>query len=80
MACHPVFSGKVLERSADLLPIYDYVIVGGGTSGLVVANRLSKNASRSIISKNRHFTLVNNDSDTTVLVIEAGNLYDLKFL
>ncbi|TEY80427.1 hypothetical protein BOTCAL_0038g00250 [Botryotinia calthae] len=38
VACHPVFSGKVLERSADLLPIYDYVIVGGGISGLVVAN------------------------------------------
>jgi ribulose 1,5-bisphosphate synthetase/thiazole synthase len=25
---------------------YDYVIVGGGTSGLVVANRLSENARR----------------------------------
>ncbi|TGO09860.1 hypothetical protein BTUL_0151g00010 [Botrytis tulipae] len=73
VACDPVFSGKVLERSADLLPIYDYVIVGGGTSGLVVANRLSKNAMPQ--RKTRHFTLVNIGPDTTVLVIEAGNFH-----
>ncbi|KAK2763406.1 gmc oxidoreductase [Colletotrichum kahawae] len=39
-----------------LLDEYDYVVVGGGLSGLVVANRLSEN------------------SDVTVLVIEAGEL------
>ncbi|KAJ3959104.1 hypothetical protein N0V92_004298 [Colletotrichum tropicale] len=39
-----------------LLDEYDYVVVGGGLSGLVVANRLSEN------------------SDATVLVIEAGGL------
>ncbi|KAF4860492.1 Dehydrogenase xptC [Colletotrichum siamense] len=39
-----------------LLDKYDYVVVGGGLSGLVVANRLSEN------------------SDATVLVIEAGDL------
>ncbi|KAI8162069.1 hypothetical protein K4K49_013062 [Colletotrichum sp. SAR 10_70] len=39
-----------------LLDEYDYVVVGGGLSGLVVANRLSEN------------------SDATVLVIEAGDL------
>ncbi|KAF6801179.1 GMC oxidoreductase [Colletotrichum sojae] len=39
-----------------LLSQYDHVVVGGGLSGLVVANRLSE------------------DANTTVLVIEAGDL------
>jgi hypothetical protein len=37
------FPGKVIARSSDLLKNYDYIVVGGGTSGLVVANRLSEN-------------------------------------
>ncbi|KAF7937202.1 uncharacterized protein EAE98_001516 [Botrytis deweyae] len=73
VACYPVFSGKVLERSADLLPIYDYVIVGGGTSGLVVANRLSKNANTTVLvieAGNFH----NNEDFITVPLITTANL------
>lgn len=32
----------LIERREDLLDRYDYVIIGGGLSGLVVANRLTE--------------------------------------
>lgn len=32
----------VLNNSTQLRSSYDYVIIGGGTSGLVVANRLTE--------------------------------------
>ena len=32
----------LLERASRMRPVYDYVVVGGGTSGLVVANRLTE--------------------------------------
>ena len=47
----------IIERNEDLRSSYTYVIIGGGVSGLVVANRLTE------------------DTRTTVLVIEAGDLY-----
>jgi hypothetical protein len=38
-------SAEHVKRSlADIEKVYDYIIVGGGTSGLVVANRLTENA------------------------------------
>ena len=36
------FPGTVVKRADQLRDSYDYVIIGGGTSGLAVANRLSE--------------------------------------
>lgn len=36
---------QLVGRDTALLSSYDYVIVGGGTSGLVVGDRLSENQS-----------------------------------
>lgn len=41
----------LLERASQLQPVYDYVIVGGGTSGLVVANRLSEDPKSTYVSR-----------------------------
>ena len=34
----------VKRHLADVDAVYDYIVVGGGTSGLVVANRLTEDA------------------------------------
>lgn len=44
-----MFPGTIIFCEHDLHDSYDYIIVGGGLAGMVVANRLSENAERSVL-------------------------------
>ncbi|KAL4939209.1 hypothetical protein BDV06DRAFT_225234 [Aspergillus oleicola] len=49
-SAHGIHSfGTIIQRQADLYPEYDYIVVGGGLSGLVVANRLSEDENTTLL-------------------------------
>lgn len=71
---------QIKNSATELLDSYDYVIIGGGTSGLAVSNRLSEDpsserASTRLPSRCSLLTLCVLE---TVLVIELGYLADEK--
>ncbi|KAL4812299.1 hypothetical protein BDW67DRAFT_188812 [Aspergillus spinulosporus] len=43
------FSGTTVKGGTNILRFYDYVIVGGGVSGLVVANRLTEDPKTTVL-------------------------------
>lgn len=44
--CYPLLAERatLIGNASQLKASYDYVVIGGGTSGLTVANRLTENA------------------------------------
>jgi hypothetical protein len=58
---------KVVARAEELLPEYDYIVIGGGTSGLTVADRLTENGKRTLPTTCESLTLDSNRLQTLSL-------------
>jgi choline dehydrogenase-like flavoprotein len=65
----PVLAASVSQE-------YDYVIVGGGITGLVVANRLSEDKSSKLYCFALAYVHTNNLAPESILVIESGESVD----
>lgn len=73
VAQRAVFALPMFVSSTDIHDTYDYVIVGGGTGGMALANRLSEDGSS--MSSFTLFKVHQTDRMLgTVLLIEAGPL------
>lgn len=58
-ACKAVAAGRLLPHSS-----FDFVIVGGGTSGLVVANRLSESPDVQVLVIEAGYSALDNENST----------------
>ncbi|KAL3418008.1 GMC oxidoreductase [Phlyctema vagabunda] len=69
------FPGRIVQRS-KLLKKYDYIVVGGGTSGLVVANRLTEDPGVTVlVIEAGHFD--KQEDFVTIPLITSGNIQQL---
>ncbi|KAF8432589.1 hypothetical protein BGX38DRAFT_1276640 [Terfezia claveryi] len=71
------FRGELKEREEQLLDSYEYVIVGGGTSGLAVANRLSENPKTTVLVIEAG--VVDQHEDDVLLQRYLGNTMGSKY-
>lgn len=53
-ASHHARNAKLIDRDTALKTSYDFIVVGGGTSGLTVANRLIENSTGGLFSSMMH--------------------------
>ena len=71
---------QLIGRDTALRSSYDFVVVGGGTSGLTVANRLTENLDSTsvfpslLFGGEREQRVISNCTKASVLVIEYGYL------
>ena len=49
VSAHEITRPTILSRTADVKSSYDYIVIGGGTSGLTVADRLTEDGKTSVL-------------------------------
>jgi len=81
-SCYPNLAERAtsIDHISQLKNAYDYVVIGGGTSGLTVANRLTEDdegTSDASIAPRVACTDQTLRCTVTVLVIEYGYVYGL---
>lgn len=81
-SCYPNLARRAtsIDQVSQLKHAYDYVVIGGGTSGLTVANRLTEDdegTSNAKIAPRVACADQTSHCAVTVLVIEYGYMYGL---